>query len=121
MILYPDSGKTALISANQPVQVPAPSAHAEDDWIRFDKDWGVEQLWIIWSVKPVQTLEAVKKWSNPTDLGEIKDASQDKEVREFLESQEGALAEGKRDLSGRQTTVAGKGNIVAYRLSLQHH
>jgi class 3 adenylate cyclase len=121
MILYPDDAQAALLPANQPVQIPAPSKNADEDWIGFDKEVGTEQLWVIWSAKPVPTLEAVKKWSNPKDLGEIKDAEQEKRVREFLASYEGSLPEGKRNQEGTRTTVSGNGEIVVYRINLQHH
>ncbi len=121
MILCPDAGKSALLPANQEVQLPAPSKNPEEDWIGFDKETGTEQLWVIWSEKPVPTFEAVKKWSNPKDLGEIKDAEQDKQVRAFLVPYESSLTEGKRNQEGTKTTVSGKGDIVAYRINLQHH
>lgn len=45
----------------------------------------------------VQKYRNGKPWSNPKDLGEIKDARQNKSVREFLAQFEGSLAEGKKD------------------------
>jgi len=119
--LFPDQGKSALIAANQVVQIPTPSQRPEEDWIGFDKDPGTEELWIIWSAQPLPLFEAVKKWSNPKDLGEIKDAQQDKEVREFLASHQRSIAEGKRNQEGTKTTVSAGGELLVYRIPLQHH
>jgi serine/threonine protein kinase len=121
LILYPDNGQSALLPANQQAQIPAPSKNPDEDWIGFDKETGAEQLWVIWSEKPVSALEAVKKWSNPKDLGEIKDAAQDKQVREFLAHYEGSLPDGKRNQDGTKTTVTGIGEVVVFRIILQHH
>jgi serine/threonine protein kinase len=121
MILYPDGSKSALIAAKQQVQVPAPSKNPEEDWIGFDKEEGPERLWFVWSLKPIPILEDVKKWSNPKDLGEIKDANQDQQVREFLASKEGSLPEGKRNQDGTRTTVGGSSDVVVFRIYLQHH
>ena len=121
MILFPDAGQSALIAANQQVQIPAPSKRPEEDWIGFDKEAGTEQLSLIWSEKPVPLLEAVKQWSNPKDLGEIKDAEQNKQVRDFLATYEKSLPEGKRNQEGTKTTVTAIGDALVYRMNLQHH
>ncbi len=120
-ILSQTTGFKSLVAANESIQIPTPSKNPEEDWIRFDKDEGTEQLWVVWSVKAVPVLEAVKKWSNPKDLGEIKDAAQDKQVREFLHPYEPSLPEGKRNQEGTRTTVTGNGDVVVYRILLQHH
>jgi serine/threonine-protein kinase len=120
-VLFPDDGKSALIAPNQLVQIPAPSQHREEDWIGFDTETGTEELWIIWSIQPLPLFEAVKKWSNPKDLGEIKDAQKDKEVREFLEPHKSSKPEGKRNQEGTKTTVSGSGAVIVYWIPLQHH
>jgi len=121
MILFPDNGKSALIEAQQTVQVPSPSQNPAYDWIGFDKEQGTEQLWMIWSTKPVPLFEDVKKWSNAKDLGEIKDATKEGQVREFLNVHEADSAQGKRDSEGTRTTVAAQGELLTYRINLQHH
>jgi serine/threonine protein kinase len=120
-ILYPDSGKSAFVPANQSIRVPAPSKNPEEDWIRFDKDIGTEQLWMIWSVKGVPILEAAKKWSNAKDLGEVKDSAQNAQIRDFLRPYEQSLPEGKRNREGTKTTISSKDDVVVYRMLLQHH
>jgi hypothetical protein len=120
-VLFPDSSKSALIAPNQLIQIPPPSQRPEEDWIGFDKDTGTEELWMIWSTQPLPLFEAVKKWSNSKDLGEIKDAAQDKEVREFLESRRSSRSEGKRNQDGTKTMVSGGGEVLAYWIPLQHH
>jgi class 3 adenylate cyclase len=120
MILFPDNGKSALIEAQQTVQVPSPSQNPADDWIAFDKEQGTEQLWMIWSTKPVPLFETVKKWSNSKDFGEIKDAAEERQVREFLSAHEADSAPAKRD-SQTSTTVAAHGELLTYRINLQHH
>jgi hypothetical protein len=39
----------------------------------FDKEKGVEKLWIIWSAAAQPDLDAMKQWANERDQGEIKD------------------------------------------------
>jgi hypothetical protein len=121
MILSPDNGRSALIEANHTVQLPPPSGRPEEDWIAFDKEAGAEQLWMIWSAQPIKIFEAVKKWSNPKDVGEIKDPAQEKAVRDFLIAHEASLPEGKRNREGTSTTVSGSGGAIVYRIILQHH
>jgi len=76
---------------------------------------------VIWSEKPVSTLEAVKKWSNAKDLGEIKDVAQDKQVREFLAHYEGSLPVGKRNQDGTKNYCCWNWRSSCFRIILQHH
>lgn len=119
--LFPDSDRSAIVEPNQTLPIPPVSQTPDNDWIEFDKDVGTEELWIIWSMQPIPLLEEIKKWLNSTDRGEIKNFNQDLAVRAFLESNEGKLPEGKKNPEGTKTTFLGKGDIVAYRLRLQHY
>jgi serine/threonine protein kinase len=49
-VLFPEvktNGGSAAIKANQPVQLPPPSRQSEQDWFIFDREEGVEKVWLI--------------------------------------------------------------------------
>lgn len=122
IIIIPEADNSALQPANQQIQIPPPSAKPDEDWIGFDAAEGTEELWMVWSTRPVPELEAAKKWSNRKDEGEIKDTRQSDEVREFLSSSRSSSApEAKKNEDGTKTTVVGKSSTLVYHVALQHH
>lgn len=90
-------------------------------WMRFDENQGTEKFWLIWSASPVKELEAVTSAVNEKDLGEIKDATSARQVREFLKKNSGTKPEVTKDSAKKQTTVKAKGDVVVSFIELEHH
>jgi hypothetical protein len=87
----------------------------------FDENMGMEKVWIIWSVSPIEMLEkAVQQWSNIKDSGEIKEDAQ----IEFLSHLIRNYAENKTIVELDDTTnrvnLKIKGEIMIYLLRLKH-
>lgn len=123
-VLFPDmtiNGGSAQISANQPIQFPRPSGNPEQDWFIFDKEEGVEKLWLIWSERGVPEMEDVKGWGNPKDKGVIGNPSQIRMVAQYLATNAGAKVEAEREEASRQTMLRGKGKVLVSVVKLEHH
>ena len=122
-LLFPDTtinGGSAQISANQPIQFPYPSGTPEQDWFVFDKEDGVEKLWLIWSERGAPELEDVKGWGNPKDQGVIGNPQQIKSVKQYLEAQSAIKPEIVKDGISQQTILKVKGEAFAYLVRLEH-
>src|SRR5581483_3534453 len=87
----------------------------------FDKEEGAEKLWVVWAVNKVDELEALKRFANPQDKGEIKDAGLVATLRNFLTRHASDATEAQKDEETKQTTVKGKGEILVRLVKLEHH
>lgn len=90
-------------------------------WMRFDDHQGTEKFWIVLSASPVKELEAVTNRVNDVDRGEIKDATQARAVRDFLQKHSSPQPEVAKDSARKQTTVKGKGEVLVNYVELEHH
>jgi len=122
-VLFPDmtiNGGSAQISANQPIQFPQPSGKPEQDWFIFDKEEGVEKLWLIWSERSVPELENVKGWGNPKDKGVIGNPQQIISVKKYLEAQSANQPDVVKDGITQQTKLKAKGETLSYLVRVEH-
>lgn len=90
-------------------------------WMRFDDHQGTEKFWIVLSASPVKELEAVTNRVNEVDQGEIKEATQARAVRDFLQKHLSPQPEVTKDSARKQTTVKGKGEVLVNYIELEHH
>jgi serine/threonine protein kinase len=90
-------------------------------WMRFDDHQGTEKFWIVLSASPVKELEAVTNRVNEADQGAIKDAAQARAVRDYLQKHSSPQPEVTKDSAKKQTTVKGKGDVLANYIELEHH
>ena len=114
-VLFPEAqtnGGSAHVSANQKMQTA---------WMRFDNNQGTEKFWIVWSASPVMELEAVKQFVNDHDLGQVKDASKARAVRQFLQQHASTKTEITKDSENDQTVAKTKGDLLVNKLELKHH
>ena len=112
-VLFPESktnGGSPQVTANQKLQT---------EWMRFDDNQGTEKFWIVWSVSPVNELEAVKDVVNERDLGEIKDATKARALHDFLNSS--PKSEVTKASAKQQTLVKGRGDVLVSMIELEHH
>jgi serine/threonine protein kinase len=90
-------------------------------WMRFDDHQGTEKFWVVFSKSPVKELEAVTNRVNDVDQGEIKDATQARGVRDFLQKHSSPQPEVTKDSAKKQTVVNGKGDVLVNFIELEHH
>jgi hypothetical protein len=118
-ILFPSSTSnngSAQLTANQPVQIPERGVG-----FIFDAEEGTEKLWLVWSAAAVGDLEALKKWANPTDRGEIKDAASTGSLRDLLTNNAAAKPQIEKDEVNKRTTIKGQGELLIKLINLEHH
>ncbi|HKQ79186.1 MAG TPA: protein kinase [Blastocatellia bacterium] len=117
--LFPDPIEIAdnapSLRANQQLSVPK-----EPYWFDADNQQGTEKHWLIWAERPIVELEAVKKWLNEKDGGEIKDANDIRSVREFL-NQNYSAARPVAEEGEHQTHLrGGKDGMLIYPMTVAH-
>jgi tRNA A-37 threonylcarbamoyl transferase component Bud32 len=122
-ILYPDmehGGAPPEIRAGQVVQIPSPGRYRQDNWLVFDDEEGVENIWLVWSERIVPELEAVERWANFKDQGAIRELAQRVSVLRYLAPFSAVRPEVERDEAGRQTKLRGKGGTLVWGMKLEH-
>jgi hypothetical protein len=102
---------SAAIAADQKLQIP------ETSWLIFDKEQGVERLWVVFADEPVLEVERAKGFVNPKGL--ITDATQNKIVQDFLVSQSATKTEAEK--GDNDTTLKSGGKLLVYPIRLEHH
>ncbi len=118
-VLFPSStsnNSSAQLNANQQLQIPE-----RGDGFIFDTEEGTEKLWLVWSANAVAELEALKKWANPEDRGEIKDVAQAAALRDLFTKNAVAKPDIEKDEVKKQTTIKGKGELLIKLINLEHH
>jgi hypothetical protein len=105
----PQNGGTAAIAANQRLQTR---------WYVFDKQPGVEKLWIIWSDKPVAELDQAFDAAAKQDG--VLNSSQAATVQSYIARYDEDRVEVKPDKPRKQTVVKGKGELFVQLLELNH-
>ena len=116
-ILFPtptSNGGSAQLVSGQEVQIPD-----RGDGFVFDAEEGTEKLWLIWSAKPIDQLESLKRWANPEDKGEIKDLAQSKGLGELLAGSSQVAPDEQRD--DYKTTLKARAERFVKLVKLQHH
>jgi serine/threonine protein kinase len=122
-ILFPgmeNGGASPEIRASQIVQIPPPVRNRQDNWLIFDDEEGVENIWLVWSERVVPELEAVRSWANPKDQGAIRDLAQRVSVLRYLAPLSAIKPEFERDEVGKQMKLRGKGGMLAWVMKLEH-
>jgi serine/threonine-protein kinase len=118
-ILFPSptaNQGSAQLAAGQTINIP----EIGDGFI-FDEEQGTERLWLIWTANAVAELEALKRWANPQDKGELRDADQAVALRDFLAKHSAIASDARKDEATKQTTVTGRGEILVKLIKLEHH
>lgn len=116
VIVFPSStanNGVAFVGENQRVQIP------EQSWLKFDKEQGVEKLWLVFAGAPVQKLEALKQYATVRTRGLITDPAQNASVKSFLDSFAGKQPTVEK--SDTQTTLKTSQDVLVYAVRLEHH
>jgi serine/threonine protein kinase len=102
-----------VLTANQRVQIPDPT------WLRFDKDQGVEKLWLVFSAQPVSELEGVKAFTNARTRGLITDSQLNEAINRFLNSHSSDKVGYEKGQT--LTTLTSPVKTLIYPIRLEHH
>ena len=102
-----------FVAANQRVQIPS------ETWLKFDKEQGVEKLWLVFSDQAVAELAGVKAFANARTRGLITDAEQNKAVNKFLNSY--SLSAVTAEKGETLTSLKTASKTVVYPIRLEHH
>jgi serine/threonine protein kinase len=102
-----------LVTANQRIQIPG------ETWLKFDKEQGVEKLWLVFSEHSVPELEGIKAFANRQTRGLITDAQQNETIKSFLSTHAGD--EVGHEKGETLTTLTSPRKILVYPIKLEHH
>jgi hypothetical protein len=86
----------------------------------FDREEGVESLWIIWSRDAQPRLDRMNRWANSRDRGEIKDEADLDALDAFVRDHASPAPHASVDESGGRTTLSAPANVFVGRLDLVH-
>jgi serine/threonine protein kinase len=116
VIIFPSptaNDGSSLLNSGQVVKIP------ERTWLRFDKQQGVEKLWIVFAADTVPELEALKQFANPESQGLITDVGQNRVLQNFLTAHSSPRPAAEKGET--LTTVKATGNVLVYAVKLEHH
>ena len=118
-LLFPSptsNGGSAELGGGQIAMVPGLG-----EGFVFDKEEGVEKLWIVWSREAQARLDAMKHWANEKDLGEIKSAADVEALDAFLLEHQSPVPEAARDQAEEATTLRARSAVFVKVIELAHH
>ena len=118
-ILFPSptsNDGAAQLAAGRQVQVPE-----RGDGFVLDAEEGLEKLWIVWAASAIDGMDRLKRWANPRDKGEVKDAGDIAWVREFLAAHATPAPDVHRNDESRQTTLTARADAFVKLVKLEHH
>ena len=116
-ILFPSpsaNNGSPRLAAGQQIRIPEPP-----HWFQFDKQQGVERVWLIFSEDAVPALESVKGFASKETRGVIADMTHNKQIQDFLTTNSAtrpALEKG-----DSLTTLTMPGKHLLYAVRLEHH
>jgi hypothetical protein len=118
-VLFPSptsNGGSAELGGGQTLTIPG-----RGDGFVFDDEAGVEKLWIVWSRGAQPRLDAMKRWANPEDRGEIKDAADVDVLDAFLRDHGSPAPDAARDDVLKMTTLSAPADVFVRLVRLEHH
>jgi serine/threonine protein kinase len=109
VLLYPGRSNRSETAENQEVTQP----------VHFDQQKGTEKMWIVSSKNAVAEFEAIRRFLNPVDKGEVNDAADAAAVARFFANHpSNASALFEKDLNRMQ--IKANGDLIVYHLLLEH-
>jgi len=116
VVVFPSTtanNNSSLIDAGQVVQIP------EKTWLEFDKQEGVETLWLVFSKDAVPELETARQYATPKTKNLISDAAQNRVVQNFLSTQ--SVSKPAYEKGKELSTLKIAGKLLVYPVKLEHH
>ena len=116
VVLFPSptaNKGSSLLIANRELQIP------EASWFTFDKEQGIERVWLVFSKDAIPEFEALKQFASPEYRGRITDPAQNKLVQDFFLTQSTNKPEVER--GDTLTTIKTTDRVLVYPVKLEHH
>ena len=116
VVVFPSPTANAgseFVQANQRIQIP------DETWLKFDKEQGIEKLWLVFSEQPVAELQGIKGFANKRTRGLITDAEQNRTVNTFLSSNPSDRVS--HEKGETLTTLTSTQKVLVYPIKLEHH
>jgi len=117
-VMFPTTSannSSAVLTANQQIQIP------QQSWFQFDEQQGTEKIWLVWAEKDVPELEAVNGFANPKDRGVVSSPRLRSALNEFLKTHSSTNISVERDVDKKETTVKANDAILVHAVKLEHH
>jgi serine/threonine protein kinase len=116
VVVFPSTtanNNSPLLAAGQVVQIP------EKTWLEFDKEQGVEKLWLVFSEDAVPELETARQYATSKTRNLVTDPGQNKIIQNFLTTNSTSKPEAEK--GEKLTTLKTPGKLLAYAIRLEHH
>lgn len=118
VLLFPSptaNNGNSQLAAGQQLRIPE-----RGNGIVFDATSGSEGLWLIWAARPVDSLEALKRWANAKDAGEIRDAGQADALKKYLRDKSSPPSSLEQDAPRPQAALKGRSDVLIRLIQLDH-
>jgi len=116
VVVFPSStanNGSEYITANQRIQIP------DQSWLKFDKEQGVEKLWLVFGENPLPELEGIRAFANRQSRGLITDAQLNTSVKSFLTAH--SANQVGHEKGDTLTTLTSSEKVLVYPIKLEHH
>jgi hypothetical protein len=117
-VLFPSptsNDGSAALAGGQTLTIPG-----RGDGFVFDEKAGVERLWIVFSRVVQPRLDDMKRYANPTDRGEIRDATDVEAIDAFLVDHGSRPPAVTVDKAARTTTLSARTDVFVKLVTLEH-
>ena len=117
VVLFPSptsNGGSALVSENQPIQIP------EKSWIKFDKEKGTEKVWLVFAPNAVPELEPIRSYASQKTRGLITDPGLRDKVQQFFRSKVSAKPSVEESGERKETRILSRNDILVHFINLEH-
>ncbi len=104
---------SSLLAAEKAVALP------ERTWWTFDKEQGVERLWLIFAEEAVPELENLKGFASTKTSGLVTDPVKNKSVEDLINTHSTTKPDAER--GDEVTTVKSSDKVLVYPVRLEHH
>lgn len=91
----------------------------ETNFNSFGGTKGTELIWIIWTADKQDDLEAARQSAFNAN-GIVKDEKSLRQLKDFLQKHGSEKTEVRKDSANQQTILQGNGDVIVYRLELEH-
>jgi len=114
--LFPSTtanNNVSLLAAGTEIRLP------EQSWWQFDKEQGVERLWLVFAADAVSELEDAKKFASTKTQGRITDPAVNKSIQDLLTTHSATKPDAEK--GDELTTLKTADKVLVYPIRLEHH
>jgi serine/threonine protein kinase len=118
VLLFPSptaNNGSSRLAAGQQLRIPE-----RGNGIVFDETRGAEGLWLVWAERPIDSLEALKRWANANDAGEVRDAAQADALKKFLRENSSPPSSLAQDAANSPAALKGRSDVLIRMIQLAH-